>query len=106
MTVKQQTGNALHTRATEHGFEPRSRLACRGDVAFVFLGCLPNQSNGGRKLLPKRAKKHSIAANTGELKATFGPGGWWKKHSRLEKIFAGDWVPGLACGKKTVALFS
>ena len=29
--------------------------------------------NGGYELLPKRAKKHSIAAGCGELKATFGP---------------------------------
>ena len=73
VTAKQQTGNALHTRATEHGFEPRSRLGCRGAVAFVFLGYTPNRSNGGCRLLPKRAKKHSIAADCGELKATFGP---------------------------------
>ena len=75
VTAKQQTGNALHTHATEHGFEPRSRLACRGVVAFVILGCLPNQPNGGCRLigLSKRAKKHSIAADCSELKATFGP---------------------------------
>ena len=47
-----------HTHSTEHGFKPRSRLAWRGAVAFVFLGCLPNPSNGGCRLLPKRAKKH------------------------------------------------
>ena len=34
---RQQTGNALHTHATEHGFEPRSRLACRGAVAFLLF---------------------------------------------------------------------
>ena len=51
----------------------QTRLACRGAVAFVFLGCLPNRPNGGCRLLPKRAKKHSIAADCGELKATFGP---------------------------------
>ena len=39
---------------------------------FCFLGYTPNRSNGGYKLLPKRAKKHSIAADCGELKATFG----------------------------------
>ena len=48
-----------HTRATEHRFETKSRLACRGVVAFVFMGCLPNRANGGCMLLPKRAKKHS-----------------------------------------------
>ena len=47
-------------------------VACRGAVAFVFLGCLPNRFNGECRLLPKRAKKHSIAADCGELKATFG----------------------------------
>ena len=39
------------TNATEHGFEPRSLLACRGAVAFVFLGCLSNRSNGGVQAL-------------------------------------------------------
>ena len=76
VTAKQQTGNAVHTHATEHGFEPRSRLACRGAVAFVILGCLPNRPNGGCGRLvglSKRAKKHSIAADCDELKATFGP---------------------------------
>ena len=38
VTAKQQTGNALHTHATEHRFEPRSRLACRGVVAFCNSG--------------------------------------------------------------------
>ena len=74
--AKQQTGNALHTHATEHGSEPRSRLACRGAIAFVFLGCKSNRPNGGGvglKALSKRAKKHSIAADCGGLKATFGP---------------------------------
>ena len=33
----------------------------------------PPQSNGGCRLLPKRAKKHSIAADCGGLKATCGP---------------------------------
>ena len=32
-----------------------------------------SQTNGGCRLLPKRAKKHSIAVDCGELKATFGP---------------------------------
>ena len=75
VTAKQQTGNALHTHATDHGFEPRSWLACHGAVAFVILGCLPNRPDGGCRLvgLSKRAKKHSIAADCGELKATFGP---------------------------------
>ena len=40
---------------------------------FCFLGYTPNRSNEGYKLFPKRAKKHSIAADCGELKATFGP---------------------------------
>ena len=40
---------------------------------FCLLGNTPNRPNGGYDLLPKRAKKHSIAANRGELKATFGP---------------------------------
>ena len=54
---------------------PWSRLACRGAVAFVILGCLPNRSNGGCRPvgLSKGAKKHSIAADCSELKATFGP---------------------------------
>ena len=53
----------LHTHVTEHGFEPRSWLACRGAIAFVFLGYTPSRSNRGCRLLPKRAKKHSIAAD-------------------------------------------
>ena len=73
VTAKQQTGNALHTHATEPGFEPGSRLACRGAVAFVRLGSKSNRPNGGCRLLPKRAKKYSIAADCGVLKATFGP---------------------------------
>ena len=42
---------------------------------FVMLGCLPNRPNGGCRLvvLSKPAKKHSIAADCGELKATFSP---------------------------------
>ena len=34
------------------GFEPRSRLACRGAVAFVLLRCRSNRSNGGCRLYP------------------------------------------------------
>ena len=45
-------GNALHTHAMEYGFEPRSRLACHGAVAFVLLGCKSNRSNGGCRLYP------------------------------------------------------
>ena len=62
-----------YTHVPHNTVKPRSRLAYRGAVAFVFLGCTPNRSDGGCKLLPKRAKKHSIAADCGELKATFGP---------------------------------
>ena len=42
---------------------------------FVILGCLPNRPNRGCRLvgLSKRAKKHWIAVDCGELKATFGP---------------------------------
>ena len=45
------------------------------EPSFVILGCLPNRPNGGCRLmgLSKGAKKHSIAADCGELKATFGP---------------------------------
>ena len=47
-----------HTHTTERRFETRSRLACRGVVAFVFMGCLPDRANGGCSYL-KRAKKYS-----------------------------------------------
>ena len=42
---------------------------------FATQGCLPNRPNWGRMFvgLSKRAKKHSITADCGELKATFGP---------------------------------
>ena len=36
-----------HTHTTEHGFEPRSRLACHGAVAFVILGCKSIRPMGG-----------------------------------------------------------
>ena len=51
VTAKQQTGNALHTHATEHGFEPKSRLACHGAVTFVILWCKSNRPSGGCRLL-------------------------------------------------------
>ena len=42
---------------------------------FATQGCLPNRPNGARRFvgLSKRAKKHSIGADCGELKAAFGP---------------------------------
>ena len=41
-------------------------------LLFFWDACLTGPREGCR-LLPKWAKKHSIAADYGELKATFGP---------------------------------
>ena len=58
---------------------PRTRVRAQVPVVepslFAILGCLPNRRNGGCGLvgLSKRAKKHSIAADCGEVRTTFGP---------------------------------
>ena len=59
-------GQAANRKCTTH---TRHRTQVRTQVPVG----LPNRSNGGCRLLPKWAKKHSIAADCGELKATFGP---------------------------------
>ena len=44
MTAKQQTGNALHTHATEHRFETTSRLALPWSRCFCIYGMLAEPS--------------------------------------------------------------
>ena len=46
--------------------------AVEPSLLFFCDACLMGPM-GGCRLLPKRAKKHSIAADCGELKATLGP---------------------------------
>ena len=46
--------------------------AVEPSLLFFWDAC-PTDPMGGCRLLPKRAKKHFIAADCRELKATFGP---------------------------------
>ena len=66
-------GQAANRKCTAHT-RHRGWPAVESSL-FATQGCLPNRPNGGCRLvgLSKRAKKHSITADCGELKATFGP---------------------------------
>ena len=70
-----QAANRKCTTHTRHRTRVRTLVlvGLPWSPCFCFLGYTPNRPNGEYKLLPKRAKKHSIAADCGELKATFGP---------------------------------